>query len=50
MEVLRHDRALTQEQFIQPHLKHIPDYLLPKGLTVREHAGLCVRVCVCVCA
>ncbi len=32
LEVLRHDKTLQHAKRIQPHLKHIPSYLLPKGL------------------
>ena len=28
---LRHDQTLNHPARIQPHLKHIPDYLLPGG-------------------
>jgi len=30
-EVLRHDAALLPVKKIKAHLKHLPDYLLPKG-------------------
>ena len=28
---LRHDQTLNHPARIQPHLKHVPDYLLPSG-------------------
>lgn len=30
-EVLRHDAGLTNARRIKSHLKHVPDYLIPKG-------------------
>ena len=30
-EVLRHDAGLTNSRRVKPHLKHVPDYLVPKG-------------------
>ena len=32
-DVLRHDTRLAPRQ-IKPHLKHLPDYLVPKGTEV----------------
>jgi ATP-dependent RNA helicase DDX56/DBP9 len=34
--VLRHDKTLQHATQIQPHLKHIPDYILPRGLAVAD--------------
>lgn len=31
MQQLRHDQQLAHPARIQPHLKHVPDYLLPGG-------------------
>ena len=43
LEVLRHDKTLQHAKRIQPHLKHIPNYLLPKGLE-QSGAGASLNV------
>lgn len=34
LQLLRHDRTATHGSRIQEHLKHVPKYLLPKGMQV----------------
>ena len=47
LHVLRHDKSVLHPLRKQEHLKHIPDYLMPRGLQTGEdptqvgpHAGL----------
>lgn len=34
LQLLRHDRVATHVSKIQPHLNHVPKYLLPRGMQV----------------
>jgi len=34
LQILRHDRQATQTSKVQDHLKHVPKYLLPRGMHV----------------
>jgi len=34
LQLLRHDRVSTHVSRVQPHLKHVPKYLLPQGMQV----------------
>ena len=41
LEVLRHDKTLISPKRVQPHMKYVPSYLLPKGISedrVKEDA------------
>merc|ERR1712003_89696 len=34
LQLLRHDRLATHTSKVQDHLKHVPKYLLPRGMQV----------------
>jgi ATP-dependent RNA helicase DDX56/DBP9 len=36
LQLLRHDRQATHVSRVQDHLKHVPKYLLPRGMQVAE--------------
>eukprot|EP00557_Chaetoceros_sp_GSL56_P007295 CAMPEP_0176490156 /NCGR_PEP_ID=MMETSP0200_2-20121128/7715_1 /TAXON_ID=947934 /ORGANISM="Chaetoceros sp., Strain GSL56" /LENGTH=668 /DNA_ID=CAMNT_0017887433 /DNA_START=73 /DNA_END=2076 /DNA_ORIENTATION=- len=36
LQLLRHDRQATHASKVQPHLKHVPNYLLPRGMQVAD--------------
>lgn len=36
LQLLRHDRQATRASKVQPHLKHVPNYLLPRGMQVAD--------------
>ncbi len=36
LQLLRHDRQATHVSKVQDHLKHVPKYLLPRGMQVAE--------------
>ena len=36
LQILRHDRQATHVSKVQDHLKHVPKYLLPRGMQVAE--------------
>jgi Superfamily II DNA and RNA helicases len=36
VQLLRHDRQATHAAKVQPHLKHVPNYLLPRGMQVAD--------------
>jgi ATP-dependent RNA helicase DDX56/DBP9 len=36
MQLLRHDRVATHVSKVQEHLKHVPKYLLPRGMQVAK--------------
>jgi len=36
LQLLRHDRVVTHVSKVQDHLKHVPKYMLPRGMQVAE--------------
>ena len=38
LQLLRHDRVATHVSKVQDHLKHVPKYMLPRGMQVAEMA------------
>lgn len=36
LQILRHDRVATHLSKVQDHLKHVPKYMLPRGMQVAE--------------
>mmetsp|Transcript_24996 Transcript_24996/g.35249 ORF Transcript_24996/g.35249 Transcript_24996/m.35249 type:complete len:682 (+) Transcript_24996:59-2104(+) len=36
LQLLRHDRVATHISKVQEHLKHVPNYMLPRGMQVAE--------------
>lgn len=36
LQLLRHDRQATHASKVQAHLKHVPNYLLPRGMQVAD--------------
>merc|ERR1712028_213759 len=36
LQLLRHDRLATHVSRVQDHLKHVPKYLLPRGMQVAD--------------
>ena len=39
LQLLQHDRQTTHVSKVQDHLKHVPKYMLPRGMEVSESVG-----------